>query len=82
MVSYSALYPFLVGWHTSAVSLPSDDIIFVQLACPQNDLNVCLQKGITNLSLYKWQLGRCFFLIGAIIKLIFYILFKWLKYRV
>jgi hypothetical protein len=38
LVSYSALFTSLVGWHASAASLPQDDIIFAQLACPLNDV--------------------------------------------
>jgi hypothetical protein len=41
-VSYSALFTFLVGWYASAVSLPPDDVIFAQLACPLNDIIFCL----------------------------------------
>jgi hypothetical protein len=34
VVSYSDLFTLLVGWHASAVSLPSGDVIFTPLACP------------------------------------------------
>ncbi len=44
---------FLVGWHTSAVSLLSVDVIFAQLACPLNDVIFLLRSGVANLSLYK-----------------------------
>ncbi len=43
----------IYGWHAIAVSLPPDDTIFAQLACPINDVIVLLTSGITNLSLYK-----------------------------
>jgi hypothetical protein len=33
-VSYSALFTYLVGWHTSAISLPQGGIILEQLASP------------------------------------------------
>jgi hypothetical protein len=37
-VSYSGLFTFLVGWYTSAVSLPPGDVILVKLAWPLNDV--------------------------------------------
>ncbi len=36
-VSYSALFTFLVGWHTSVVSFPPGNVIFAQLACPYGE---------------------------------------------
>ncbi len=33
IVSSSALLTLLVGWHTSAVSLPPSDVILAELAC-------------------------------------------------
>jgi hypothetical protein len=52
-VYYSALFTYLVGWHTSAVSLPPSDVTLAQLAYPLSDVMFCLQSGILNLSLYK-----------------------------
>jgi hypothetical protein len=43
-VSYSALFTFLVGWHTSAVSLALSDVILAELACPSNDVIFCLHQ--------------------------------------
>jgi hypothetical protein len=40
-VRYSALFTYLVGWHVSAVSLPSSDVILAQLACPLSDIMFC-----------------------------------------
>jgi hypothetical protein len=57
LVGYSALFTYLVGWHASAVSWPSSDIILAQLACPLNDVMFCLHSRITNLSLYKHWLN-------------------------
>jgi hypothetical protein len=37
-VGSSALFTFVVGWHASAVSLPSGDVIVAQLASPLNDI--------------------------------------------
>jgi len=37
-VSYSALFTFLNGLHTIAVSLHQGDIILAQLVCPLNDI--------------------------------------------
>jgi hypothetical protein len=51
VVSYSALFTFLVGWHASAVCLPPGFVILAQLACPMNDVNLCLhQEQLTYLS--------------------------------
>ncbi len=49
-VSYSALFTFLVGWHTSALSLPTPDIIFA---------NVCGEIGQLLCSVYffRWHLS-------------------------
>ncbi len=58
MVCYSALFTNLVGWHASAVNFALSDVILAQLACPLNDVMLCLHSGITNLSLYK----HCFLL--------------------
>jgi hypothetical protein len=52
-VRYSALFTYLVGWHTSAVSFPPSDVIFAQLACSLSDIIFSLHSGITNLYLYK-----------------------------
>ncbi len=41
MVDTYTLFTFLVGWHTCAISLPQDDIIFAQLTCPLNNIIVC-----------------------------------------
>jgi hypothetical protein len=38
LVSYSALFTILVGWHASTADLPSSDVIFARLACPLNDV--------------------------------------------
>ncbi len=35
---------FLVGWPSSAVSLPLNDVILAQLACPHNDIIVNIRK--------------------------------------
>jgi hypothetical protein len=43
-VNYSALFTFLVGWHTSAASLPSVDVIFALLASPLNDIIFSLHQ--------------------------------------
>jgi hypothetical protein len=40
--SYSGLFTFLVGWHASAVCLPPSDVTLAQLACPLNDVILCL----------------------------------------
>ncbi len=37
-VGYSAVFIFLVGWHTHAVSLAPGDIILAQLAWPLNEV--------------------------------------------
>jgi hypothetical protein len=47
------LFPYLVGWHASAVSLPPSDVISAQLACPLGDVMFRLHSGIANPSLYK-----------------------------
>ncbi len=47
-VRYSALFTFLVGWHTSAVSVPPNDVTLAKLACPLSDVMFCLHSGITN----------------------------------
>ncbi len=53
LVRYSALFTFIFGWHVSAVSLPSGDIILAQLAYPMNDVIFCLhQEQLTYLSTY------------------------------
>ncbi len=36
-VCYSALFPYLADWHSSAVRLHPSDIILAQLACPLSD---------------------------------------------
>ena len=53
LVGCSALFTLLVSWHASAVSLPPSDVILAELACPLNDVILCLHSGIINLSLYK-----------------------------
>jgi hypothetical protein len=50
-VCYSALFTYLVRWHTHAVSLTLSDIILAQLACPLSDIMLCLHSGITNLQI-------------------------------
>jgi hypothetical protein len=40
-VSYSALFTFLVGWHASALSLPTGDVIFARPPCSLNDVIFC-----------------------------------------
>ncbi len=52
-VHHSALFTYLVGWHTGAVSFPPSDVILAQLAWPLSDIIFYLHSGITNLSLYK-----------------------------
>jgi len=52
-VHYSALFTYLVGWHTGAASFPLSDVILAQLACPLSDIMLCSHSGITNLSLYE-----------------------------
>jgi hypothetical protein len=44
VVSYSALFTFLVGGHANAVSLPPGDINLAQLAGPMNDFNLYLHQ--------------------------------------
>ncbi len=53
LVSYSALFTFLVRWHASAVSSPPGDVILAQLACPLNDHHFLFTRVITILFLYK-----------------------------
>jgi hypothetical protein len=48
---FSALFTFLVMWHTSVVSLPPGNVILTHLACPQNDVIFCLPwESLTYLS--------------------------------
>ncbi len=37
-----SIYLDVYGWHASVASLPPDDVIFAQLAYPQNDVIYCL----------------------------------------
>jgi hypothetical protein len=41
---YFTLFTFLVVWHTSAVRMHPVGVIFVQLACPLNDIIFCLHQ--------------------------------------
>jgi hypothetical protein len=50
---YSALFTFLVGWYTRAVSLPPDDVIFAQLACPLNNVIFVYNRNNQPISLQK-----------------------------
>ncbi len=43
-VSSTALLTLLVGWHARAVNLPPGDVILARLACPLNDIIVCLRR--------------------------------------
>ncbi len=66
------MFTFLVEWHAGAVSLPSGDVIFAQLACPLNDVIFCLhlQTVITNLSLYKHSCSLCTHAFGHFLQLV------------
>jgi hypothetical protein len=63
-VCYSALFTYLVGWHSGAVSfplsieiclisMPLSDVILAQLARPLSAVMFRLHLGISNLSLCK-----------------------------
>jgi hypothetical protein len=49
LVSYSALFTILVGWHASGVSLLPGDVILAQLVCLPQGRHFLFIFGTTNL---------------------------------